>query len=48
MSYSHVFRMALVVILCLTAQTAWSADDFFRGKTITASTFTPPGGSYDT
>jgi tripartite-type tricarboxylate transporter receptor subunit TctC len=24
------------------------ADDFFAGKSITISTFTPPGGSYDT
>src|SRR5262249_40139405 len=25
-----------------------AAQDFFAGKTITISTFTPPGGSYDT
>jgi tripartite-type tricarboxylate transporter receptor subunit TctC len=27
---------------------AWCADDFFAGKSITISVFTPPGGSYDT
>lgn len=48
--------MALGVMVCGFAAAVWLAmspvpahtQDFFAGKTITISTFTPPGGSYDT
>jgi len=33
--------------VCVDPDTARSDQDFFLGKTITISTFTPPGGSYD-
>ena len=39
-----IFCCALIAALA----EARSDDDFFRGKTMTISTFTPPGGSYDT
>src|SRR5262249_43202601 len=39
-----------LVLACISAATkdARSDEDFFQGKTITISTFTTPGGSYDT
>ena len=35
-------------MLCLCATRSLPAQEFYAGKTITISTFTPPGGSYDT
>lgn len=34
--------------LCVAGREARSDENFFQGKTISISTFTPPGGSYDT
>jgi tripartite-type tricarboxylate transporter receptor subunit TctC len=40
--------IAFAVSIWLCSLTTVSAEDFFAGKTITLSTFTSPGGSYDT
>jgi tripartite-type tricarboxylate transporter receptor subunit TctC len=40
--------LALTAVLLVWSLQPLSAQDFFAGKTITISTFTPPGGSYDT
>src|SRR5262249_15714173 len=52
MTSRHIGAIALTavftaVFLAGPTQPLW-AQDFFAGKTITISTFTPPGGSYDT
>ena len=43
-----LFRTLFVVQALVLAQTACRADDFYRGRTVTFSTFATPGGSYDT
>src|SRR3954453_18498635 len=40
--------LGLALVLLLSQLPVARADDFFAGKSITISTFTPPGGSYDT
>jgi tripartite-type tricarboxylate transporter receptor subunit TctC len=42
-------RMSLALaVLASLPPPSLAQEDFFRGKTLTFSTFTPPGGSYDT
>jgi tripartite-type tricarboxylate transporter receptor subunit TctC len=41
-------RILIVVQALVLAQASCRADDFYRGRTITFSTFATPGGSYDT
>jgi tripartite-type tricarboxylate transporter receptor subunit TctC len=40
--------LVLAAACCLPLPQPAGADDFFAGRTISISTFTPPGGSYDT
>ena len=41
-------HLGLTAVILLSPPPLSRADDFFAGKSITISTFTPPGGSYDT
>ena len=41
-------HLGLTAVFLLSPPPLSRADDFFAGKSITISTFTPPGGSYDT
>ncbi|HWG04108.1 MAG TPA: hypothetical protein VG271_03755, partial [Beijerinckiaceae bacterium] len=41
-------RILIVAQTLMLAQIPCRADDFYKGRTITFSTFTTPGGSYDT
>ena len=40
--------LSLLIIAVGLSTPALGDDDFYRGKVVTFSTFTPPGGSYDT
>jgi tripartite-type tricarboxylate transporter receptor subunit TctC len=47
-SHRSVADVVVAAALWMFPVVAVAADDFFAGKTITISTFTSPGGSYDT
>src|SRR5437763_1951265 len=41
-------RTVVAAGLLIAAQAQSRADDFYRGRTVTFSTFATPGGTYDT
>jgi tripartite-type tricarboxylate transporter receptor subunit TctC len=45
---SLLVRVLFFLPALILAQTSCRADDFYKGRTITFSTFATPGGSYDT